>query len=166
MNEIGRCANSGKILVKVNPKFFRPAEVNRLQGDASKAKRILGWEPCVSFEELAREMVLSDLEYHSVSQEKINEFCSLNTGKNSSISKPVVSKNIVESILEILISTRKVRLGPAPSKKVCTRLREILTQCTSKGLPVPILTVFSPAKLPPGNFYKKRKMNLTFSKKR
>ncbi len=43
--------------VQVNPKFFRPAEVHTLMGDASKAKRILGWEPETSFEEMIHEMV-------------------------------------------------------------------------------------------------------------
>jgi GDPmannose 4,6-dehydratase len=42
-------------------RFFRPAEVDLLMGDASKAKRILGWEPQTTFPELVREMVTSDL---------------------------------------------------------------------------------------------------------
>ncbi|MGF1579477.1 MAG: GDP-mannose 4,6-dehydratase [Gemmataceae bacterium] len=48
--------------VVVDPKFFRPAEVELLLGDPSKGKDILGWEPTYSFEELVREMVESDLE--------------------------------------------------------------------------------------------------------
>jgi len=48
--------------VKVDPKYFRPAEVNQLLGDASKARRELGWEPRVIFKELARLMVQADLE--------------------------------------------------------------------------------------------------------
>ncbi|MCX9081126.1 MAG: GDP-mannose 4,6-dehydratase [Candidatus Methanoperedens sp.] len=47
--------------VKVDPKFIRPAEVNLLLGDASKAKRVLGWEPEVTFEELVKMMVRADL---------------------------------------------------------------------------------------------------------
>jgi GDPmannose 4,6-dehydratase len=47
--------------VKVDPKFLRPAEVNILQGDASKAKRLLGWKPEVKFEELVKMMVKADL---------------------------------------------------------------------------------------------------------
>jgi GDPmannose 4,6-dehydratase len=47
--------------VKVDPKFIRPAEVNLLLGDASKARRVLGWEPEVTFEELVRMMVREDL---------------------------------------------------------------------------------------------------------
>lgn len=53
---------SGKCIVKVDPKYFRPTEVETLLGDASKAKRKLGWEPKTSFEELVKEMVLKDLQ--------------------------------------------------------------------------------------------------------
>jgi len=48
--------------VYVDPKFFRPAEVNVLQGNASKAKRMLGWEPTYSFHELVADMVRADLQ--------------------------------------------------------------------------------------------------------
>jgi len=48
--------------VLVNPKYFRPAEVDRLLSDASKARQGLGWEPKVGFEELVRMMVDADLE--------------------------------------------------------------------------------------------------------
>ena len=51
-----------KKYVRVDPKLLRPAEVNRLRGDASKAKRELGWEPEVSFAELIAMMVEADLE--------------------------------------------------------------------------------------------------------
>jgi GDPmannose 4,6-dehydratase len=47
--------------VKVDERFFRPAEVDILVGDASKARRVLGWQPTRSFEDLVREMVLNDL---------------------------------------------------------------------------------------------------------
>ena len=53
-------ANSGRTVVRVDPRYFRPAEVDTLLGDASKARRQLGWAPEVSFEELVREMVESD----------------------------------------------------------------------------------------------------------
>ncbi|MDQ2681432.1 MAG: GDP-mannose 4,6-dehydratase [Candidatus Eremiobacteraeota bacterium] len=48
--------------VKLDPKFMRPAEVDLLIGDPSKAKRVLGWEPKVSFEELVASMVEADIE--------------------------------------------------------------------------------------------------------
>lgn len=56
---------TGKTLVKVDPKYFRPAEVDLLVGDASKAKKELGWEPKHSVEELCREMVQGDLKVFS-----------------------------------------------------------------------------------------------------
>ena len=51
-----------KDFVQVDPKYFRPAEVDMLLGDASKARRVLGWEPKVTFTELAHMMVDADLE--------------------------------------------------------------------------------------------------------
>jgi GDPmannose 4,6-dehydratase len=53
-------AKTGRTIVRVDPRYFRPAEVDTLLGDASKAKRQLGWSPRVSFAELVREMVESD----------------------------------------------------------------------------------------------------------
>jgi len=61
-NEIGKDAKSGKILVKVNPEFYRPAEVENLIGDYSKAKRELGWEPKTKFRELAEIMLNADIQ--------------------------------------------------------------------------------------------------------
>lgn len=61
VKEKGIDAKNGKVLVEVSPEFFRPAEVNLLIGDYSKAKEVLGWQPSVSFEELVNMMVKSDL---------------------------------------------------------------------------------------------------------
>jgi GDPmannose 4,6-dehydratase len=52
----------GQVIIRVDPRYFRPTEVESLLGDASKAKRELGWKPKISFGELVREMVLADLE--------------------------------------------------------------------------------------------------------
>lgn len=52
--------NSGKVAVKVNPKFYRPAEVDLLLGDATKARAKLGWEPKVGIRQLAEMMATSD----------------------------------------------------------------------------------------------------------
>ena len=52
----------GKTLVEVDPKYFRPAEVDQLLGDPSKAKKLLGWNPQkTSFEELVKIMVQHDM---------------------------------------------------------------------------------------------------------
>ncbi len=59
--EQGVDATSGKVLVKINPKFYRPAEVELLIGNPAKAKAALGWEPKTTLEELCRMMVVADL---------------------------------------------------------------------------------------------------------
>ena len=56
-----------KPLIKVDPRYFRPAEVETLLGDASKAKKILGWEPKISFDELVSEMIESDIDQLKIS---------------------------------------------------------------------------------------------------
>jgi GDPmannose 4,6-dehydratase len=61
VDEVGICTRTGQTLVQVDPRYFRPAEVDLLVGDASKAKRVLGWEPKHTLEELCAEMVSSDL---------------------------------------------------------------------------------------------------------
>ena len=61
-DEIGRNAETGGTIVKVNKKFFRPAEVECLVGDYGKAKKILGWKHEMSFPELVEIMVKRDLE--------------------------------------------------------------------------------------------------------
>ena len=62
LDETGADAKTGKILVRVDPRYFRPTEVDLLLGDPSKAYRTLGWKPKVTLEELAHLMVASDLE--------------------------------------------------------------------------------------------------------
>ncbi|SDC57622.1 GDP-mannose 4,6-dehydratase [Halanaerobium congolense] len=62
VDEKGIDKDTGKVLVEVDPKYFRPTEVDLLIGDPSKAKEELGWEPEVKFKELVQLMVQSDLE--------------------------------------------------------------------------------------------------------
>lgn len=62
-DEQGICKETGDVLVQVDPKYFRPAEVDLLIGDASKAKRVLGWEPTHTLEEICEEMMQSDLAF-------------------------------------------------------------------------------------------------------
>lgn len=57
LDEIGKDAKTGDVLVEIDPRYFRPAEVHHLIGDASKAKRELGWEAKIGLEELVQEMV-------------------------------------------------------------------------------------------------------------
>ena len=56
------CASSGKLLVRVNPKFYRPTEVDLLIGNAAKAKALLGWEASTTLEQLCQMMVQADLQ--------------------------------------------------------------------------------------------------------
>ena len=59
--EKGYDKKSGDCLVEVDRKYFRPAEVDILVGDATKAKEDLGWEPKITFKELVKEMVEADI---------------------------------------------------------------------------------------------------------
>ncbi|XP_075260369.1 GDP-mannose 4,6 dehydratase-like [Convolutriloba macropyga] len=61
LEEVGYEEESGIVRVTVDPKYFRPAEVETLLGDPSKAKKVLGWDPATTIDEIAEEMVKSDL---------------------------------------------------------------------------------------------------------
>lgn len=64
INERGIDTATGRVLIEVDPKYFRPAEVETLLGDPAKAKKLLGWNPSkTSFEELVRIMVRHDVAY-------------------------------------------------------------------------------------------------------
>ena len=60
-NEEGYCPDTGNVLVKIDPRYFRPAEVDLLIGDPSKAQNVLGWKASTTLAEMCREMVQSDL---------------------------------------------------------------------------------------------------------
>ncbi|MDD4062426.1 MAG: GDP-mannose 4,6-dehydratase [Candidatus Pacebacteria bacterium] len=62
IDEKGINQETGDVLIEVDPMYFRPSEVESLLGDSSKAREELGWSPKISFEELVKEMVQSDLE--------------------------------------------------------------------------------------------------------
>ena len=61
IQEKGIDRNTGKILISVDERYFRPSEVETLLGDATKAKDLLGWTPKITFKELVDEMCQSDL---------------------------------------------------------------------------------------------------------
>jgi GDPmannose 4,6-dehydratase len=61
VDEIGVDSESGKELVLVDPRYFRPTEVDQLLGDGAKAKELLGWTPRCDFSQLVRRMVIADL---------------------------------------------------------------------------------------------------------
>jgi GDPmannose 4,6-dehydratase len=70
VNEKGINVANGKTIVAVDPRYFRPTEVETLLGDPSKAKKNLGWEPKITFDQLVSEMVQPDLE-----EAKKDELC-------------------------------------------------------------------------------------------
>jgi len=61
LDETGIDADSGQIVIRVDPRYFRPTEVQTLLGDASRARAKLGWKPEISFEEMVAEMVAADV---------------------------------------------------------------------------------------------------------
>ena len=61
INEIGRRADNKEVVIRIDPKYYRPTEVEELIGDASKARKLLNWEPKISLEEIISEMVKEDL---------------------------------------------------------------------------------------------------------
>lgn len=73
---------TGKVLVKIDPKYFRPAEVDLLIGNPAKSKKQLGWEPKVKFKELVKMMFEADLKREEI-KEKLYEryFCPCGSGK-------------------------------------------------------------------------------------
>jgi GDPmannose 4,6-dehydratase len=64
LDECGIDRNTGRRVIEINKEFYRPAEVNTLLGDATKAKEKLGWVPETSFQQLVEEMIQSDLRKH------------------------------------------------------------------------------------------------------
>jgi GDPmannose 4,6-dehydratase len=60
-DEVGKESSTGQVLVRIDPRYFRPAEVDMLLGDASKAREKLGWKPRITFQEMIKDMVREDL---------------------------------------------------------------------------------------------------------
>ena len=88
INEIGRRADTGEIVIRIDKRYFRPTEVEQLLGDSSKAKKELGWEPKLTLEEIVSEMISSDI------NEAKKELILKNEGFNLS--------NSIETIPEIM----------------------------------------------------------------
>ena len=65
VEEKGINKETGEVIVEIDPRYYRPAEVETLLGDASKAKEKLGWEPKIKFAQLVEEMITEDLKLAS-----------------------------------------------------------------------------------------------------
>ena len=61
LKEKGYNKKTNRILIEVDKRYFRPTEVDYLQGDANKAKKLLGWKPKIKFKDLVSEMIKSDI---------------------------------------------------------------------------------------------------------
>ena len=61
LDEIGRRADNGDIIIRIDPRYFRPTEVEELLGDSSKANKKLGWKPKITLNQLISEMIEEDL---------------------------------------------------------------------------------------------------------
>ncbi len=72
--ETGICTRTGKTLVSIDPRYFRPTEVDHLQGDPSKARSRLGWRHRTGFADLVKEMVAADLETVKWEQQRRDRF--------------------------------------------------------------------------------------------
>jgi len=62
LGDLAPAISVGDVVIRVNPRYFRPAEVETLLGDPSKAKKLLGWVPEITVEEMCAEMVAHDLD--------------------------------------------------------------------------------------------------------
>ncbi len=72
LNEKGIDKKTGKTIIEIDEKYFRPAEVDILQGDYSKAKKELGWKPTTKFKELVKLMTEADLEKEEQKESKVH----------------------------------------------------------------------------------------------
>ena len=98
--ETGICRETGRVLVEVSPAFYRPAEVDRLIGDASKAARVIGWRPYTPVRELCAQMVAADLERHyrrRASQGASLPFHQPLAARNSAGARPMVLASATEA---------------------------------------------------------------------
>jgi len=83
INEIGRRADNNEIVIRIDPRYFRPTEVEELLGDPTKAFKKLHWEPKASLEDLAREMIKTDLEEAKKESLLINRGFSISSANES-----------------------------------------------------------------------------------
>ena len=118
VKEVGRRADNNQIVIRIDPKYYRPAEVQTLLGDPSLAKEKLGWSPSTTLEELVNEMILVTLTAKKIraitnqgfkyvvvkSVSSNNRHISLEGNSQLSCDLSDYSKNILENLLQLLAS--------------------------------------------------------------
>ena len=77
LEEVGIRKDTNQVVIRIDKRYFRPAEVSSLIGDASKAKNELGWEPSINIDQLISEMITSDLKNCQI-EKIINENTEVN----------------------------------------------------------------------------------------
>ena len=104
INEIGKDNKSGKVLVQIDKRYFRPTEVDYLEGDASKAKEKLNWVPKISLESMISEMVQYDIKSIKLIMSKGYSF-NLNkkkiwvAGHNGMVGKAIVKNLKIKNLM-------------------------------------------------------------------
>ncbi len=83
VKEIGRRSDNGKVVIRIDPRYFRPCEVGSLLGDPSKASRELGWEAKTSLEQLVNEMIQEDLSLAKQEVLILNKGFNVNSSKEN-----------------------------------------------------------------------------------
>ena len=83
LEEVGLRADNGKVVVRIDPRYFRPCEVETLLGDPSKASKELGWEASTTLEELVNEMIKEDLLQAKKDVLILNQGFSINSTKET-----------------------------------------------------------------------------------
>tara|TARA_B100000989_G_scaffold298144_1_gene286300 strand:- start:1268 stop:2392 length:1125 start_codon:yes stop_codon:yes gene_type:complete len=82
LKEVGRRADTNEVVIKIDPRYYRPTEVDQLQGDSSKARLKLGWEPKIKLDNLIEEMIKEDVKIAKKESLMIEKGFQINSSKN------------------------------------------------------------------------------------
>ncbi len=82
LKEVGRRADTNEVVIKIDPRYYRPTEVDQLRGDSSKARLKLGWEPKIKLDNLIEEMIKEDVKIAKKESLMIEKGFQINSSKN------------------------------------------------------------------------------------
>tara|TARA_B100000886_G_scaffold209969_1_gene145334 strand:+ start:327 stop:1451 length:1125 start_codon:yes stop_codon:yes gene_type:complete len=82
LKEVGRRADTNEVVIKIDPRYYRPTEVDQLQGDSTKARLKLGWEPKIKLDNLIEEMIKEDVKIAKKESLMIEKGFQINSSKN------------------------------------------------------------------------------------